>query len=374
MYHPNQNVYPYHHDYPYEPRTHTYASPAGMYYPASNTHPIPLGPDTLADLRQREGTSYPKYGQGRGGGLSTGRGYDTHNRYGPGDWVPADPRVGLGISTTGHAELIHSQIAPHTSYDFRRPDQHFELPPIPNRSITLDSNATTGRRPYANPSYSRSPAHFEPPGGTRTASPLSTRSSQKVYDRTFDRNDNPWPKGRVDGPPKAPLGGIGGKPWDERIKDDRSVSSPLPQASGSTTPLRPVNGLAEEVVPTFKGSPIIFKPPPSTYSPDDSPETPTTHLESEGGSGSAEKKPCRVPRKEAYPWPVHSPRGPPDTIPLPPSPLDSDPERSRRRTWTSIASTDIMEPSNKLTFKGKEVIVSLPNEVSHSSLKHNIQK
>jgi hypothetical protein len=123
MYHPNQNVYPYHHDYPYEPRTHTYASPAGMYYPASNTHPIPLGPDTLADLRQREGTSYPKYGQGRGGGLSTGRGYDTHNRYGPGDWVPADPRVGLGISTTGHAELIHSQIAPHTSYDFRRPDQ-----------------------------------------------------------------------------------------------------------------------------------------------------------------------------------------------------------------------------------------------------------
>jgi hypothetical protein len=46
-----------------------------------------------------------------------------------------------------------------------------------------------------------------------------------------------------------------------------------------------------------------------------------------------------VPRKDVYPWPVQPPRGPPETIPLPPSPIDPDPdpERSGRRTWTSIS-------------------------------------
>jgi hypothetical protein len=71
-----------------------------------------------------------------------------------------------------------------------------------------------------------------------------------------------------------------------------------------------------------------------------------------------------------YPWPVAPPRGPPETIPLPPSPIDSDLERSGRRTWTSISSTATMESSDGVRIKGKgkgkgkKVVVSLPNEVS----------
>jgi len=61
-------------------------------------------------------------------------------------------------------------------------------------------------------------------------------------------------------------------------------------------------------------------------------------------------------------------RGPPETIPLPPSPIDTDPERSGRRTWTSISSTTTMESSDGLRIKRKEkkVVVSFPNEVSHT--------
>jgi hypothetical protein len=77
-----------------------------------------------------------------------------------------------------------------------------------------------------------------------------------------------------------------------------------------------------------------------------------------------------MPRKDVYPWPVQPPRGPPETIPLPPSPIDPDPERSGRRTWTSISSTGTMDSTDGLRIKGKgkgkgkKVVVSLPNEVS----------
>jgi hypothetical protein len=76
-----------------------------------------------------------------------------------------------------------------------------------------------------------------------------------------------------------------------------------------------------------------------------------------------------VPRKDVYPWPVAPTKGPPETIPLQPSPIDPDLERSGRRTWTSIDSTTTMESSGGLRIKGKgkgkKVVVSLPNEVSH---------
>jgi hypothetical protein len=353
MYNPHQKGNSHRYDYPYDPRTHTFASPAGMPYPAPNVHPLPLRPIN-GEFYQEE-TQYQRYGQGPEG-ARTGR-YD-HQLvpYGPGDWAP-HPRVGLGISTIGHPELVPPQMAPHTSYHLGPPD-HFDLPPIPHRSITLDSTAHPNRR-YGNPPYSQSPARYQS-SGTRTASLLSSQSSKKRHDPYVDRNGKPWPKARVSrvgGPPKAPLGGIGGKPWDERI-NDRTVSSPLPSTS-SGTPIRTASTVTEEEIPTYKGNPIIFKPPPSTYLPGDSPDLPATNLDSEGRE--------RVPRKDVYPWPVARTKGPPETIPLPPSPIDLDLERSERRTWTSISSTGTMESSDGLRIKGKgkKVVVSLPNEVSH---------
>lgn len=358
MYDPNQNGNSHRSNYPYEPRTHTYASPAGMHYPAPTTHPIPLRPAMNGDYYPQDET-YVGYGSARNGRREDR--YDHQSQpYGPGDWAPhpnPHPRVGLGISTTGHPELVPPQLAPHTSYHLGRPNQ-FELPPVPNRSITLDSTSNAGGRAYQHSSYSQNPAHYQS-SGTRTASPLSSRSSQPQHDQHSGRKGKPWPKPRIGGPPKAPLGGIGGKPWDERI-NDRSVSSPLP-TRGPGTPLRPASMVTEEEIPTFKGSPIIFKPPPSIYIPHETPEIPASHLDSEGGE--------RTPRKDAYPWPVQPPDGPPDTIPLPPSPIDPDPERGGRRTWTSFDSTTTMDPSDGMRIKGKakEIEVALPNEVSHLS-------
>jgi len=348
MYNPNKNGNWHRYDYPYDPRTHTFASPAGMHYPAPNIHPLPLRP--INGEFYQEDRQYQRYDRGPEE-PRTGR-YDHQIiPYGPGDWAP-HPRLGLGISTVGHPELVPPKMAPHTSFHLGRPD-HFDLPPIPNRSITLDSTGRYGDPPY----YSQSPARYQS-SGTRTASPHSSQSSKKRNDLHFDRNGRPWPKARVGGPPKAPLGGIGGKPWDERV-NDRTVSSPLPSTS-SGTPIRLSSVVTEQGVPTYKGNPIIFKPPPSTYLPDNSPEVPATNLDSEGRE--------RVPRKDVYPWPVAPPRGPPETIPLPPSPIDSDLERSGRRTWTSIDSTATMESSDGLRIKGKgkgkKVVVSLPNEVS----------
>jgi hypothetical protein len=283
-------------------------------------------------------------------------------RYGPGDWVP-DPRAGLGISTAGHSNLNPRHIPyqpPHTSYHL--PDNRLELAPVPYRSITLDSASARHHNPT--PPFSRSSIHFQSANQTRTNSPLSSRSSQRRPPHA-DWNDTPRTRPRVGGPPKAPLGGIGGKPWDERTKDDRSVSSPLP-AQDYAAPCKPGKAMLEGEEPTFKGSPIVFKPPPTTYSPEDSPEPPQSELHTEGGENSVEDNSIRVSRKEAFPWPTQSPRGPPVTIPLPPSPVEPDPEKGGRRTWTSIASTAIMEPADGALIKGKrkQVVLAIPNEVS----------
>jgi hypothetical protein len=353
MYNPNLNGTSYH-DYPYDPRTHTFAPPGGFHYPAPNTpHPLQLDHVTNGHFYQQEGAPYVNHSLDAG-----------FQRYGPGDWVP-DPRASLGISTAGHSDLNPRHILyqpPHTSYHL--PDNRLELAAVPHRSITLDPTSARHNKPT--PPFSRSPIHFQSAGQTRTNSPLSSRSSQRRPPHA-DWNDTPRSRPRVGGPPKAPLGGIGGKPWDERIKDDRSVSSPLP-APDPCTPFKPGQGVLEAEEPTFKGSPIVFKPPPAIYSPEDSPESKKSELHTEGGEDSVEDISIRVPRKEAFPWPIQPPRGPPVAIPLPPSPVEPDPEKGGRRTWTSIASTDIMEPADGALIKGKrkEVVLAIPNEVSRS--------
>lgn len=350
MYNPTQNGDSHRYDYLYDPRTHTYASPAEMHYPAPNIHPLPLRP-VNGGFHQEE-TPYQRYGQGQ---ELPRTGQIDHQMvpYRPGDWAPHPP-ARLGISTIGHPELVPPQIAPHTSYHFGQRD-HFDLYPISNRSITLDSIANRGRC-FGNPPHSQSPARYQS-SGTRTASPPSSHSFKKRHDPYPDRNDKPWSKARVGGPPKAPLGGIGGKPWDERIKD-RTVSSPLPSTRSGTSS-RAASTVIEEEVPTYKGNPIIFKPPPSTYFTDNPPKSTGANANSEGRE--------RTPPKGVHLGPAAPPRGPPETIPLPPSPIDTDPERSGRRTWISISSTATMESSDGRRIKGKakKVVVSLPNKVSH---------
>lgn len=353
MYNSTQNGTAYH-DYPYDPRTHTFASPGGFHYPAPSAVYTPqLDHVTNGHFYQQEVGPHMSTGAGHGHGFDP-----NFQRYGPGDWEP-DPRAALGISTLGHSDLSSRHLPyrpPHTSYHL--PDHRLELSAAPHRAVTLDSSST--RHHISTPPFSRSPIHFQSAYQTRTASPLSSRSGQR-------RHEPPRTRPRVGGPPKAPLGGIGGKPWDERATNDRSVSTPLP-TSDSHTPLKTRQAIleGEEPEPTFKGSPIVFKPPPATYSPEDSPETPMAELTIEGREDSVEGSSIRVSRKEAFPWPTQPPRGPAVAIPLPPSPVEPDPEKGGRRTWTSIASTAIMEPPDGALIKGKrkEVVLTIPNEVS----------
>jgi hypothetical protein len=263
MYSPLQNGSLHRHDYPYDPRTHTFASPAGMHYPAPNgRHPLDL--DATAGNAYQGPTSMSAYGTDAPDewGLYN---YQAH-QYGPGDWMP-DPRAGLGSSTTAPLNpFAHYQApprVPHTSYHPHNPDLAFDLPPIPYRSVTLDSCAAAVLRRPPLPASSRPPIHMSS-AGTRTASPLPTRSNQErngvTHGRQSMQSQQPRPQARNGGPPKAPLGGIGGKPWDER-----SMSSPLP-GQKPATPLNLGPGMTEDEnePPTFRGNPIVIKPPPST--------------------------------------------------------------------------------------------------------------
>jgi hypothetical protein len=213
---------------------------------------------------------------------------------------------------------------------------------------------------------------------------VAQQTFRRTHARPKDEDGAPRPrppKQRVGGPPKAVLGGAGGKTWDERMQVDSSTSSSSPARSASS----PVKGGTTNGTdpnqgqdgPTYKGSPIIFRAPPSTYSPPDSPEPLKVPSEYTTYSDSpiSETNPSRRSRKQAFPWPGTEPRGPPEEVPLPISPITSPIEKGGQRTWTSISSTastgalSMSRGIRKAKGKGKgkaadkEVVVSLPTEV-----------
>ncbi|WVQ99911.1 hypothetical protein IAU59_007054 [Kwoniella sp. CBS 9459] len=304
-----------------------------------------------------------------------------------------DDRSSLGIA---HAPRTSPLITgpPHLLIPQTGLATHQQTPPQPlmTRAWTLDSSSRTTLSPLAqshdslpltrsplahsqhgqgsllpgqiSPSHSATSAPLdgkryrsEPIRRMKSYSPSNRNRDRKEEDDETDRRYRGF-KGREGGPPKAKLGGVGGKTYDEMIatrspapgipaaaKDDR-LETPSMISSASTGEYR------------WKGNPINIKLPPPRYSPPDTPPEPLLQIEDGQGPIGTEAVP-KLPRREAYPWPGHRIRLSATGTPLPPSPSDPAEDTVRR---PSITSTESTEASTGGMWRGKEVLVSVPDD------------
>lgn len=372
--------------YPYDSRTHTYASPSGMSYPAptgyypANVH----GRSPSSHEQHRAVTSPPSISY-----ANDGRPARHHEmipptsagqQYGPGDWRP-EPRSSSYSPqpfAPGPQYLtpLHGHSAPVSPYARERPDvlggmsRSWTIGMPPAGSHTAQAPLSSG--PFLTPSL-----HTSPRPSASTSHELSwmqldsSGRTAQPRPRSEGRDKNRRPHGP---PPKAVLGGVGGKTWDELQLANRSVSAPTPSQTvsnkrrGDASP----NGMGrnsavakyeESNGPSFNGNPIIFRPPFPTYSPPDSPELPKEGRPDDNPEAQETTPQPRVARKDAFPWPVRRPRGPPETVPLPLSPSDTTMKGRRRRIRTG-ASRELMPDGQGKGGAMKEVAVSVPDPVS----------
>ncbi|WWD02430.1 hypothetical protein V865_000469 [Kwoniella europaea PYCC6329] len=285
------------------------------------------------------------------------------------------------------------------------PAQTFQTPPPPlNRAWTLDSSSRTALSPL-NQSHQGLPLTLSPlhthiqqgrisPSHSVISAPYDSRSiSSPIGDRRIVSLSPNFGQRRQDsislpsserkyrgyrakegGPPKAVLGGPGGKTFDEMLASKTSPNlspSKGPSSVGElSTSSRQVSGASSNSEYRYKGNPITFKLPPSTYSPPDSPPKPLPLPEStdlpigdqdemaEGKEEITEEQ--RKPRKEAFPWPKSRIRLSPTGVPLPLSPDQPGEDTLRRPSIDS--STDKEQEVKEGMWKGKPVLVSFPDE------------
>lgn len=317
--------------------------------------------------------------------------------YGPGDWRP-QPRSASDVyggrdHTNDYQTTYYGHSAPVTP-QIMQPGLHDKTtsPYATRESWTLETpRPLVG--PYSTPGPVSAPLYGHgqstPLGISRNLSPIPGRltysnsgySVQRSHSQGKDRS-----RSKQGPPPKAVLGGVGGKTWDELQLTDRSVSTPLPlQLPSSSNPTtdpprcQSHHGMVEVVMnlesePMFKGNPIVFRPPLPTYSPPESPERhqPSVpdpdidvkeerQVQVEISPGSQQPK---VPRKEAFPWPARRPRGAPETIPLPLSPSDTTMKGRRRRMVTGVSRDIVRDGGGNGDANGETVAVFVPDPVS----------
>jgi hypothetical protein len=336
-----------------------------------------------------------------GGGQRNGA--ETRERYGPGDWVPpSEPSTPAalghpaldgvnqhgGSQTEPRADLDQAGISfglglvlpPHTHPGHRELHYADGFVPLGPRRNGLhqpgslesyiinrqDTRSTFSPHPdmvdFASAAHRTAPSQpFQPVSWNDRYKPLVARDpSRPAHVPPPPRSDRvPTPRG---GPPKAILGGVGGKTWEERTQGGMIASSSR-LSEGTATPVKGKEASESEVnPPTFKGSPVVFKPPPSTYHPPDSPEAIHANYEIEG---EQEMDP-RSSRTKAFPWPVKEPKESPEkTVQVLPT-VGAAEEQGGSQT-SSIASSTAFTGRMRLDKgKGKEIVVSLPNEVSRS--------
>lgn len=365
--------------YPYDSRSHTYYSPSGMNYPAptgSSDHPSRSQNGYNSQQPTNSAMTDPRH---RHNDMPSS--HQAGLTYGPGDWMP-QPRSASEVypnqSQHQYPSPHHGHSAPVTPHGQQLPTQ--QQSPSPSSMIqpwAIDSGGVSSGS-YLTPGYNSAPLYgYGPSTPLRHLSPTPGRPRTVGIDQSFSR---PRSEGkernrpRVGPPPKAVLGGVGGKTWDELRAVDRSVSTPLPAKvapSRENTPGRLAQNIPlpeEDTGPKFKGNPIVFRPPSSTYSPPDSPDRPEPLPIEKTVAEEATKSPApkapRKPRKEAFPWPARKPRGPPETIPLPLSPSDTTMKGRRRRMRTGVSRDIVRDGGGTAVVKGQNVPVSIPDPVS----------
>ncbi|WVQ74794.1 hypothetical protein IAR50_004400 [Cryptococcus sp. DSM 104548] len=294
---------------------------------------------------------------------------------------------------------IHSPKSPHAPSQINTPFTPGLTPPPLDRAWTLDSSSRANLSPLAQShggrNLTRSPLAYE--GGlSGTTSPAhsmvsSVRSMNGDGPERGDRrvltasslsyhtgSDGPRPerlahpiperaskgfRGRIGGPPKAVLGGPGGKTFDEMMTDKSKdkMESPVKASGGVTPSPRPSNqdeGFGEveeeEEEVKWKGNKVVVCMPHKEYNPPDSP----LFVKNPEANDEEHTPVKQTPRKEAYPWPVTQIRLSPEFTPLPISPTDvqyEDPGESLSRVPSPEVDFEV-----DTMWKGKKLILSIP--------------
>ncbi|KLT39269.1 hypothetical protein CC85DRAFT_198953 [Cutaneotrichosporon oleaginosum] len=202
---------------------------------------------------------------------------------------------------------------------------------------------------------------------------------------------------RLGPPPKAILGGPGGRTFEELRPSPNTSLKPTPAPSAtphSTTPLatnsqcQDANTLGDsdqemateatttDIVPAalkeavHNGNTVNVTLPPAKYSPPDSPAIEslvTQDAEGEEKDKATDSVVQRVPRKEAYPWPPMQVGVTPHSIPLPLSPISDDLSEVERAFSPQVATSPAKY--KVVTWKGKEVRVAMPEESNWDALR-----
>lgn len=380
--------------YPYDSRSHTYHSPSGMNYPAPTGSSNHLGGSYNPIHQNGRQSGNPSMGMTdsrhpNGGMASSHPGAGT--TYGPGDWLP-QPRSASDVYSSQHQHQhltsLHGHSAPVTPYGLQSTArQHSPSPSSMIEPWALESGAVSSGS-YLSPGYNSAPLYGQSHGPSTPSRRLSP-SPGHPRPHTAGMPDQSHSRPRSEGrerirqrggpPPKAVLGGVGGKTWDELRSTDRSVSTPLPGRSvpsSETTPRGlsdkdPLPLLDEDTGPKFKGNPIVFRPPLPTYSPPDSPDRsqllPTEDTMKEEAENPPPPKQPRRPRKDAFPWPARKPRGPPETVPLPLSPSDTTMKGRRRNMRTGVSRDIVRDGGGTVVPEGEKIPLSIPDPVSRTA-------
>ncbi|WVQ81990.1 hypothetical protein IAT38_004117 [Cryptococcus sp. DSM 104549] len=310
-----------------------------------------------------------------------------------------DDRVALGRGSAGREAPPHAVSIP---------SQHLTpamTPPI-GRAWTLDYTAhsslsplgyTHGANPLTrSPLQSASPYHHPGPASPAHSSgagyfTLGDREQERRVvtmpsdKRERDREQGDLPqrgyrgaRAKADGPPKAVLGGPGGKTFDEMLTE-RGAQTPQPSAGGlspspsgaqlsstsanvSPTPSRGLSASEESSV-KWNGMVVSVRMPHPNYSPPDSPlhVKPQDQVEGEEEKDGASTR----SRKEAFPWPETKIRLSPEGTPLPISP-DGITYDDLGEALSPVPSPT--EDGDGEMWNGKKVVVSLPDPDSWESL------
>nr|XP_031860151.1 uncharacterized protein CI109_004516 [Kwoniella shandongensis]KAA5527223.1 hypothetical protein CI109_004516 [Kwoniella shandongensis] len=315
-------------------------------------------------------------------------------------------RAALGINLAGPLTGTHlpqrRDAPPHLSQP--QYNQHLApmqgpppLPAVISRSRTFDNSASA--RPLVTQTYTAGPPRSSPlhmsavrplPLRQGSASPAQSIVSAPYDDREVIRIERSVTslspnlsegrhelpdrqyrglRGRIGGPPKAVLGGPGGKTFDEMMEDKerkaRQVSSPSSAIVNTTNASRdnipatdtPSQLSNQEIGGKWKGNLIVVNLPPERYSPPNSPPKPLPVPSAD--DDHCESLPPK-PRKETYPWPAMHPHLPPEETPLPPSPVTSTHEDIE--PCPSVDSTDDRAAESEVrTWEGRKVSVGLPD-------------
>jgi hypothetical protein len=287
----------------------------------------------------------------------------------PGRDVPASRTAPHLVSPT--AGLASRTPPPRDAHGFTYGEgrsQSSLSPAILSNLVGLASRSTSDLSNLRVPSPSLSiGAHSEP-------TPVDSSRGGQRWLSLPQRPEKPL-KPRTGGPPKAVLGGPGGKTFDEMASASASASAaPSPVTRKSSDDVEQVKPGSESAKKSTvggeaKGKIVTVRLPPERYSPPDSPAVrlPTLVERSAEDSDDAETRgepPVHPipPRRDAFPWPAHQIRLSATGTPLPPSPPAHDHAEDREGSLPSSYVSEATE-SGDSPRRAKETRVNLPDEV-----------